>query len=63
MNQEIIITTTNTIENSNIENYLGVVNTNVIVGTNLFSDIGAMFTDVFGGSSESYQNKLEEIYS
>lgn len=58
----MIITTTNTIENSKIEKYFGVVTSNIVVGTNIFSDIAASFTDFFGGSSNSYQRKLQGIY-
>jgi uncharacterized protein YbjQ (UPF0145 family) len=55
-------TTTNSIENAVIERYLGLVSTNVVVGTNLFSDIAASFTDIFGGRSETYQDKLRDIH-
>jgi uncharacterized protein YbjQ (UPF0145 family) len=59
---DFLITTTNSIENVTIERYAGLVSTNVVVGTNMFSDIAASFTDVFGGQSETYQNKLQNIY-
>lgn len=58
----MIITTTNNIEGYSIRRYLGVVNANVVIGTNLFSDLAASLTDVFGGRSESYKNKLTLIY-
>ncbi len=45
-----------------IEKYFDLVSVNVVLGTNLFSDIGASFTDLFGGASDIYQNKLEKIY-
>ena len=63
MKNEFIITSTHSIEGEKIEKYLGVVNNNnIVLGTNLFSDIGASFLDVFGGASNSYQNKLQSIY-
>lgn len=62
MEQEFIITSTNNIEGGNVSKYFGVINNNVVVGTNLFSDIGASFLDIFGGTSNSYQNKLKSIY-
>lgn len=58
----MIITTTNSIEKHKVSRYLGVVNANVVLGTNLFSDFAASLTDVFGGRSETYQNKLQLIY-
>lgn len=59
----IIITTTNCIENAEIEKYIELIATNVVVGTNLFSDFAASFTDLFGGYSNTYQNKLDKVYN
>ncbi|MDV6195228.1 MULTISPECIES: YbjQ family protein [Bacteroides] len=58
----IIITTTNNIDNATIERYIDVVSTNVVLGTNVFSDFAASFTDFFGGTSDTYQKKLDFIY-
>lgn len=58
----MIITTTNNIENYSIKRYLGVVNANIVIGANFFSDFAASLTDVFGGRSNTYQNKLNTIY-
>ena len=63
MENKVIATTTNSIENAVIEKYLDLISTNVVVGTNLFSDFGASLTDLFGGFSDSYQNKLQKIYN
>lgn len=60
--KNVIITTTNAIENATIQKYIELISTNVVVGTNLFSDFGAALTDVFGGFSDKYQNKLQKIY-
>lgn len=59
---KFIITTTGNIEGCPIKNYLGVINSNIVIGTNLFSDIAASFTDIFGGNSETYQNKMDLMY-
>lgn len=59
----MIVTTTNSIENAEVEKYIDLISTNVVIGTNFFSDFGASFTDLFGGFSDSYQNKLQKIYS
>lgn len=63
MNNQIIITTTNSIEHFEIEHYIEIISTNVVIGTNFFSDFGASLTDLFGGFSGTYQNKLQEIYN
>ena len=62
MRNKVITTTTNSIENAEVEKYIDLVSTNVVIGTNAFSDIGASLTDFFGGFSDTYQNKLQEIY-
>lgn len=62
MKHNILTTTTSSIENAEIETYLGLVSANVVVGTNILSDFGASLTDFFGGYSKSYQNKLQQIH-
>lgn len=62
MNNQILITTTNSVEHFEIECYIEIISTNVVIGTNFFSDFGASLTDLFGGFSGTYQNKLQEIY-
>lgn len=58
----LIITTTNSIENAKIEKYLGVVTTNLVIGSNFFSDFKASFTDFFGGMSGTYRKKMDTLY-
>ena len=60
--ERFIITTTGNIEGCPIKDYLGVVNSNIVIGTNLFSDLAASFTDIFGGNSGTYQNKMNLMY-
>lgn len=62
MKNNILITTTNNLENAEIERYIDLVTVNVVIGTHFFSDFGATFTDFFGGYSDTYQNKLQQIY-
>lgn len=62
MSKSVLTSTTNSIENATIEKYIELVSVNVVVGTNFFSDFGASLTDLFGGLSDTYQNKLEKIY-
>ena len=61
--KRFIITTTPTIEGLKIERYIEVVNTNIVIGTNFFSDFAASFTDVFGGNSDTYQRKMDNMYN
>lgn len=60
---KIITTTTNNVEGFDIKTYYQPITSNVVVGTNLFSDISASFSDVFGGRSSSYEDKLNKMYS
>ena len=58
----VLISTTDTLEGMEIEKYYDLISTNVVLGTNILSDLGASFSDLFGGTSDIYQNKLEKIY-
>ncbi len=56
----MLLTTTNTIENKKIVNYVGLVTGEAIIGANLFKDIFASIRDVVGGRSGSYEQVLRE---
>ena len=56
----MLLTTTNTIENKKIVNYVGLVTGEAIIGANLFRDIFASIRDVVGGRSGSYEEVLRE---
>jgi len=58
----MIITTTHKITGYKIENYLGLVNANQVIGANLIADFIASFSDVFGGSSGAYRERLDVLY-
>ena len=60
---KVLITTTNSIEGARIIKYLGIVTSNVVVGTNIFSDFVASLSDIFGGTSGTYRNQLQRLYS
>jgi uncharacterized protein YbjQ (UPF0145 family) len=62
MKPHVLISTTDTMEGMEIEKYYDLISTNVVLGTNILSDIGASFSDLLGGTSDIYQNKLEKIY-
>lgn len=59
----MIITTTSSIQNFNIEKYISPISAHIVIGTNVFSDFFASVTDVFGGRSNTYQKKITGIYS
>jgi uncharacterized protein YbjQ (UPF0145 family) len=59
---DILVTTTSTIEGKNIKQYIKPISAHVVAGTNFFSDYLASFSDVFGGRSNTYQRQLSAIY-
>ena len=52
---DMIITTTNSIEGRQIQDYLGVVFGEMISGVNFIRDFAAGLTNFFGGRSNSYE--------
>lgn len=56
----MILSTTHTIDNKNITEYLGVVTGETIIGANIFKDIFAGIRDIVGGRAGSYERVLSE---
>jgi uncharacterized protein YbjQ (UPF0145 family) len=56
----VIITTTNSIEGRSIAGYHGVVVGEAIMGANVVRDLFARVTDIVGGRSGQYENKLRD---
>ncbi|MGA9238162.1 heavy metal-binding domain-containing protein [Robiginitalea sp.] len=56
----MILSTTHTLENQNISEYLGIVTGETIIGANIFKDFFAGIRDVVGGRSGSYERVLRE---
>lgn len=56
----MLLTTTNNIEGKEIKEYVGIVSSEVIMGANIVRDFFASITDVIGGRSGTYENKLSE---
>jgi uncharacterized protein YbjQ (UPF0145 family) len=54
----MIVTTTHTLDNKSVREYLGIVTGEVISGANIVRDIFASVTDVFGGRSGKYEEVL-----
>ena len=55
----MILTTTSTVENREVRNYLGIVHGEVIVGANIFKDLFAGIRDIVGGRSGAYEKALD----
>lgn len=56
----MIITTTSGIEGRSIRQYYGVVAGEAIMGANIVRDLFASITDIVGGRSVAYEQKLAE---
>lgn len=60
MHEDILLSTTPTIEGSPIREYKGVVTGETIIGANVFKDFMAGLRDFFGGRSGTYEKVLAE---
>lgn len=54
----MLMTTTATLDNLRISQYLGIVSGEAILGANLFKDIFAGVRDIVGGRSAAYEQEL-----
>ena len=55
----MILTTTPSVEGHRILEYYGIVTGEVIMGANIVRDLFAAVTDVIGGRSGAYEDKLQ----
>ncbi|WP_079505433.1 YbjQ family protein [Mesobacillus jeotgali] len=56
----MIVTTTSALQGKEVDSYLGIVSGEAIMGANVVRDFLASVTDVIGGRSSAYENKLAE---
>lgn len=56
----MIMTTTSTLQGKEVEEYLDLVSGEAIMGANVVRDFLAGITDIIGGRSGAYENKLAE---
>ncbi|MBN2983867.1 MULTISPECIES: YbjQ family protein [Cohnella] len=56
----MLVSTTNSVEGHRITSYYGLVTGEAILGANIVRDFLASITDVIGGRSGTYENKLKE---
>jgi len=54
----MLVTTTPSIDDKKIKQYLGLVSGEAILGANIFKDIFASITDIVGGRSATYEREL-----
>lgn len=57
----VILSTTSNLEGWEIEQHLGPISAHMVIGTGLLTDFFSGLTDIFGGPSASYRNKIQEI--
>lgn len=57
---DLILTTTPTIEGRPIQKYIGIVSAETIIGANALRDFMASLRDLVGGRSGSYEEVLRE---
>jgi uncharacterized protein YbjQ (UPF0145 family) len=60
--KDILVTTTNSVDGYKVINYIGPVVTNLVIGTSIITEFFAGITDIVGGRSNKYQEKLAEMY-
>ena len=58
---EVVITTSSSLEGWTIHEYVDTVSAHVVAGTNLFKDAFAGLSDAFGGRSRTYQRELQSL--
>jgi uncharacterized protein YbjQ (UPF0145 family) len=56
----VIYTTTPSVENRPISEYLGIVTGEAILGANIFKDLFAGIRDIVGGRSGAYEEELRK---
>lgn len=56
----MLLTTTNTLQNKEIKDYIGIVTGETIIGANIIKDFFAGIRDIVGGRSGSYEQVLRE---
>lgn len=56
----MLVTTTHTLQGKEIIEYHGIVSGEAIMGANIVRDLFASVTDVIGGRSAAYEDKLAE---
>jgi uncharacterized protein YbjQ (UPF0145 family) len=56
----IIVTTTDSVEGREVEQYLGIVSGETVYGANIFRDFFASIRDIVGGRAGGYEKVLKD---
>lgn len=56
---ELTVTTTDSLDRTEVTEYLDIVTGEAVIGANVVSDVAAGIRDVVGGRSGSYEKKIE----
>ena len=59
--KHIKVTTTSSLQNVDIEEYIEPISVSIVIGMNFFKDFLSGFRDIFGGKSNTYTKSLEKI--
>lgn len=59
--KNVLLSTTSSLEGWEVQEYFGPVSAKLVIGTGLLTEVFSAWTDFFGTSSQSYQNKLDQI--
>ncbi|SDE62088.1 YbjQ family protein [Cellulophaga baltica] len=59
--KHIKVTTTSSLQNVEIVEYLEPISVTIVIGMNFFEDVLTGFRDVIGGKSNTYTKSLEKI--
>lgn len=62
MKNNILVSSTDSLEGYNIIKYYGICSERIVVGAGVFSEFFAGFTDIFGGRSGKFEDRLNELY-
>lgn len=57
---DIIVTTTNSLEGYDVVEYINIESVEYVIGTGVFSEFDSNFNDFFGLRSTSFEKKLQE---
>jgi uncharacterized protein YbjQ (UPF0145 family) len=59
--KEILITASDNIPYTEIENHYGMVDSQIVIGANIFRDVFAGFRDLVGGETKGYKKDLDRM--
>ena len=57
---DVLVTTTNTVEGYTIQQYLGIESVEIVIGTGVISEFTSAITDIFGERATAFERKLAD---